>query len=406
MWNVIVIGGGASGLMAAIWAARNQCKVTIIERKDKLGKKILATGNGKCNYTNYYQEESCYRGADSKQAMKVYENFDVHQTIQFFEELGIYPKERNGYVYPNSGQAASVLDVLVLEAKRLGVHMVANEKVTAVKKEKGGFFVVTDQKNYTCNHVILTTGGCASPKLGSDGSGYVLAKSLGHSITKPLPALVQLKSNAKYLKTISGVRTDAAVTLKVNGKKASQEKGEILFANYGISGIPVMQVSRFASVALDQGAQVELSIDFLPEVSYTDMLEEIKQRLEHGTNRTAEQLFLGLFNHKLTYILLKEAGIDAEMPSTKVRYDAWKKLANLVKDFKMKITDTNGLENAQTSTGGIPLDEVSLETMESKKVKGLYFAGELLDVDGTCGGYNLQWAWSSGYMAGNGQNRN
>lgn len=406
MWNVIVIGGGASGLMAAIWAARNQCKVTIIEQKDKLGKKILATGNGKCNYTNYYQVEACYRGADSKQAMKVYESFDVHRTIEFFEELGIYPKERNGYVYPNSGQAASILDVLVLEVKRLGVRMITNEKVTELKKEKDGFLVATNQKNYTCNHVILTTGGCASPKLGSDGSGYTLAKSLGHSITKPLPALVQLKSNAKYLKTISGVRTDAAVTLKVNGKKESYEKGEILFANYGISGIPVMQVSRFASVALEQGLQVELFIDFLPELGYADVLDEIKQRLEHGTNRTAEQLFLGLFNHKLTYILLKEAGIDAKMPSSKVRCDTWKKFANLVKDFRMKITDTNGLENAQTSTGGIPLAEVSLETMESKKVKGLYFAGELLDVDGTCGGYNLQWAWSSGYVAGNGQNRN
>lgn len=404
MVNVIVIGGGASGLMAAIWAARNNCKVTILEQKDRLGKKILATGNGKCNYTNYYQDISCYRGQNAQDAMRVLGQFDVHQTVAFFEELGIYPKERNGYVYPNSGQAASILDVLLLEAKRLGVKMVSNSKVTAVEKRKGEFLIRTEEQQLKAEHIILTTGGCASAKLGSDGSGYVLAKSFGHTITKPLPALVQLKSNAKYLKTISGVRLDAEVTLFADSKKVAMEKGEILFANYGISGIPVMQISRYASVALDKKAQVELSIDFLPELSHTELMKQFELRLANGKNRTTEELFIGLFNHKLTYVLLKEAGIDPEVPSGQVKKELWKKLATLVKNFKMKITDTNGFDNAQTCTGGVPLTEVNLDSMESKKVPGLYFAGELLDVDGTCGGYNLQWAWSSGYVAGNGQN--
>lgn len=400
MLNVIVIGGGASGLMAAIWAARNQCKVTVLEQKDKLGKKILATGNGKCNYTNYYQNEACYRGTDTSKAMKVYETFDVHNTIDFFRELGIYPKDRNGYVYPNSGQAASVLDVLLLEAKRLHVTMLTDCKVESVKPVKNGFQIVTNQKKFQANHVIITTGGCASSKLGSDGSGYKIAKALGHSIIKPLPALVQLKSNAKYLKTLSGVRCEAFVTLKVDGKMETSERGEILFANYGVSGIPVMQMSRFAAVGMDEGKNVEIIIDFLPEISYDELLHDVENRVARGTIRSVEQLFIGLLNHKLTYTILKELKIDPEMPASKLRKDQWKAFANKVKHFEIKITDTNGFENAQTSTGGIPLSEINCDTMESKKVHGVYFAGELLDVDGTCGGYNLQWAWSSGYKAG------
>lgn len=403
MTNVIVIGGGASGMMAAIWAARNQCKVTVIEQKDKLGKKILATGNGKCNYTNRYQDISCYRGPDTQSAMKIYEAFDAQKAIDFFQELGIYPKERNGYVYPNSGQAASILDVMLLELKRLGVTMIVNTKVTEIKKQKNGFLIMTKGQKYSADHIILTTGGCASSKLGSDGSGYPMAKAFGHTVNKPLPALVQLKSNAKYLKTLSGVRCDASITLLADSKKAAGEKGEILFANYGISGIPVMQVSRFAAVALDRGGKVELSIDFLPELNKEKWMKQLEYRLKNGKQRTSEELFIGLFNHKLTYILLKEAGIDPEMPSSKVNKELWNRFAVLVKDFRVKVTDTNGFENAQTCTGGVPLSEVNLETMESKKTKGLYFAGELLDVDGTCGGYNLQWAWSSGYVAGNGQ---
>ena len=403
MLKVIVIGGGASGLMSAIWAARNHCKVTILEQKDKLGKKILATGNGKCNYTNYVQNPSCYRSMNNQEAIKVYETFDVSRTIEFFEELGIYPKERNGYVYPNSGQAASILDVLILEAKRLGVEMICNAKVTAVKQQKGYFQVTATGQTYQGDHVILTTGGCASQKLGSDGSGYPIAKAFGHQIIKPLPALVQLKSNGKYLKTLSGVRCDAAISLLADSKKLTAEKGEILFANYGISGIPVMQVSRYASTALDKGGKVQLSIDFLPDLSYQQLMEQLERRIEHGKNRTAEELFIGLLNHKLTYVLLKEVGIDPELLSGKVRKEAWKKLANQMKNFTMTITDTNGFENAQTCTGGVPLSEIDCNTMESKKTKGLFFAGELLDVDGTCGGYNLQWAWSSGFVAGSSQ---
>lgn len=405
MLNVIIIGGGASGLMSAIWAARNQCKVTILEQKDKLGKKILATGNGKCNYTNYHQAPACYRGTNNQEAMKVYEAFDVDRTIEFFEELGIYPKERNGYVYPNSGQAASVLDVLILEAKRLGIKMVCGVKVTEVKKQKGQFVVIAASQNYQGDRVILTTGGCASPKLGSDGSGYPIAAAFGHRMIKPLPALVQLKSSGKYLKTLSGVRCDAAISLLVDSKKVTGERGEILFANYGISGIPVMQVSRFASFALDAGKKVELSIDFFSELSYQQLMEQIEKRLVHGKNRTAEELLIGLLNHKLIYVLLKEAGIEPELSSSKVRNENWKKLCNLLKNFTMKITDTNGFENAQTSMGGVPLSEINCCTMESKKEKGLYFAGELLDVDGTCGGYNLQWAWSSGFVAGSSQSQ-
>ena len=398
--NVYVIGGGASGLMAAIVAVRRGCSVTILEHKDKIGKKILATGNGKCNYTNRKQTIDCYRGQDQEFAMRVYNQFNVDQTIQFFEELGIYPKERNGYVYPNSGQAQSVTDVLSLECKHLGVTIYLNTHVTKISKTKKGYQVTTNEKTYYADRCIIATGGCASSKLGSDGSGYQLMKDLGHTVLKPLPALVQLKSNAKCLKTLSGVRTDAAVRVLVNQKEVAREQGEILFAAYGLSGIPVMQLSRFAAYYLEQKKDVTFVIDLLPDFSNQQVQEELTRRWKRAEKKTAEEMLIGWLNHKLNYVLLKESGIDPVSKASSISPDQLKKLGKVMKEFAFKITDTNGFDNAQTCVGGVPTKEVDAGTLESKIHKGLYIVGELLDVDGTCGGYNLQWAWSSGMVAG------
>ncbi len=441
--DIIIIGAGASGLMAAISAARRGSKVLVIEQKDKAGKKILATGNGKCNYTNLYQAPECYRSEDSTFAMKVLSAFPVKQTLGFFEELGIYPKEREGYLYPNSEQAASVVQVLMMECERLGVSFVYEEKVKEIlpeqKKGNSGdtaYRVLTEkllpspeklkqgvkskqgekskqgdqlqrgenqgnkQNSYIASGLILATGGCASPKLGSDGSGYTLAKSLGHTLIKPLPALVQLKSPEKYCKTVSGVRTTGKVIACTEKGKLNEEEGEIIFTDYGISGIPILQISRFVAKALERKEKVELKLDFMPGLEKNTVKKLLTERIERSSNKNLEEMMVGLLNHKLSYIMIKEAGLDPCQSMNSIKTKDIDQLTAQLKEFRMRIADTNSFENAQVCAGGIPTSEIDPATMESKKIKNLYLCGELVDVDGTCGGYNLQWAWSSGHLAG------
>lgn len=404
-YDIIIVGAGASGLVAAITAARKGSSVLVIEQKDKAGKKILATGNGKCNYTNLYQEPECYRSEDSTFAMKVLSNFDTQSTIAFFEELGIFPRERSGYLYPNSEQAASVLQVLMIECERLGVDFIYEEKVKEINSPY--YTVIADtltqpvkQKKYFAKKLILATGGCASSKLGSDGSGYLLAKSLGHALIKPLPALVQLKSADKFCKTLSGVRTTARVTAYQEKKILSMEEGELVFTDYGISGIPILQISRFVAKALDHKEKVHLIIDFLPMYTTEEVQKLLQSRVQQNLLKNLEQMMVGLFNHKLTYIMIKEAKLDPYLSLKTLKKRDLEQLSLQIKEFRMNIHDTNSFENAQVTAGGVPTNEIDPATMESKRNKRLYLTGELVDVDGTCGGYNLQWAWSSGYLAG------
>ena len=402
-YDIIVIGAGASGLVAAIAAARQGSSVLVIERKEKAGKKILATGNGKCNFTNRIQTPECYRSDDSAFAPKVLSCFDVPKTLEFFEELGIYPLERDGYYYPNSEQAASIVQVLLMELERLGVKINYGEQVLEIKPPY--FHVTTEDsaKNkhpYQSHRLILAAGGCASPQLGSDGSGYQLARSLGHTIINPLPALVQLKSPDKSCKTVSGVRTAARITLKASGQQIVSEEGEVIFTDYGISGIPVLQVSRFAAKALEHGEPVSLHIDFMKQHTKDQLCDILRKRKNQKKDRTYEEILIGLFNHKLNYILIKAAGSDPEKPVSKVTDQELERLAGKFKDYRLPIHGTNSFEQAQVCAGGVSTSEIMETSMESRKQKNLYLVGELVDVDGTCGGYNLQWAWSSGYLAG------
>lgn len=441
-YDVIIIGAGASGLVAAITAARAGSSVLVIEKKDTAGKKILATGNGKCNFTNLVQKPECYRSEDIDFAIKVLSAFDVHKTISFFKELGILPKEKNGYLYPNSEQASSIVKALMLECRKLNVQFMFNETVRAVKeplftviteaiqydtpsvsvnenkhdmlnnkaslknnkskniKNKSSQEAIIKNKSYFAKNVILASGGCASPKLGSDGSGYTLARFFGHTVIKPLPALVQLRSPDKFCKTASGVRTEAEVELFANNKPIAEEKGEILFTDYGISGIPILQISRFAAKALDCGKKVFIKLDLLPVMNRTELFELLQERIKRNPDRTVEEMMVGLLNHKLAYVIIKEAKLDPGKLSGEISTKELNALTAGIKEFIMNINATNTFEDAQVSAGGIATADVDAKTMESKLVKGLYFAGEILDVDGTCGGYNLQWAWSSGYLAG------
>lgn len=435
--DIIIIGAGASGLMAAIAAAGRGSRVLVLEQKDKAGKKILATGNGKCNFTNLYQSPECYRSEDNSFAMKVLSAFDVTKTIDFFKHLGILPKERDGYLYPNSEQAASIVQVLLMECKRLGVRFIYEEKVTKIQalndidrkgagkhreesfKTSGrdhGFHILTEKLtepgrggSYQAKKLILVAGGCASPKLGSDGSGYTLAKSLGHGLIKPLPALVQLKSPDKFLKTLSGVRAIGKVTAytargglptDAGSGKLTEEQGELVFTDYGISGIPILQISRYVAKALDRKEHIHLSLDFLPQYNKKDVSELLRERIHHAEGKNLEEMMVGLFNHKLSYIMIKEAGLDPYQNPLGLKNKEVELLTSQIKEFRLRINDTNSFENAQVCAGGVPTAELNAATMESKLMKNLYLCGELVDVDGTCGGYNLQWAWSSGYLAG------
>lgn len=398
--DVLVVGGGASGLVAAIFAARAGARTAIIEHKDKIGKKILATGNGKCNYTNLVQTPECYRGSHPEFASFVLNEFNETDAIAFFRELGIMPKYKNGYVYPYSEQAASIVSVLAMELKRLNVTIVCNEHVSNIKRQKGCFMIQTSDHVYEAKNVILATGGCASKAHGSDGSGYELAKSFGHKIIKPMPALTQLLSNAKFCKMISGVRLEAKVSLYSDNQTVSMEEGEVLFTNYGISGIPVFQISRYAAESVDKKRNTSLVLDFYPEFSEFELLGHMMERFRFGCHKTTEEVLTGMINQKLAYVILQEAKLNPEAPSKHVNEDGMKRIVKLLKGFKLTITGCNTFENAQVSAGGVDTDEVHEATLESKLVKNLYITGELLDIDGTCGGYNLQWAWSTGAIAG------
>lgn len=409
--NVIVAGGGASGLMAAIAAAREGASVTVLEHTGRVGKKILSTGNGKCNLTNLYLDQTCYRSSQPDFPMKVTDLFTPEDTIRFFGEIGIVMKDKNGYIYPASEQASSVLDVLRLEALRLDIQIVCRCSIEKIRAEHG-FLLDTSiaegdekkpslvHKKFQADVLILATGSKASPSTGSDGSGYLLAKSMGHRIIKPLPALVQLRCREKWYKQLAGVRTEANVTLLSEGHVAAADRGELQLTDYGISGIPVFQVSRFAAISLDRGKKTEASIDFYPDLERECLLKLLAGRRQMLADRRAEDFLLGFFNKKLAGVFLRLSGIDLQTPSGRLEDRQLQSLAKAIKDFRTEITAVNPFENAQICCGGVDTREVNHENLESKLHRGLYLVGELLDVDGICGGYNLQWAWSTGALAG------
>lgn len=380
--RIVVAGGGASGLMAAIAAARKGAAVTILEQNDRPGKKICATGNGKCNLTNIEMPLDAFRGTHPKFVQEALKQFSVQDTIRFFSGLGIYTVNRNGYLYPHSGQAQSVVDVLCMEAKNLGVKIKTKEKVTRIYREDT-WKVRTQGWSYEADAVILANGSKASNIAGSDGSGYALAKMLGHHVVKPLPALTALRCSGKTFASWAGVRIEGEVTLCINGIPLKSEKGELQLTGYGVSGIPVFQLSRYAIRALHENCDVSLLLDFLPEFPMESIPVFLENRRKNCPYKNEKELLIGLFPDKLIRVLT-----------------AQKDLVSAIKEFPLTVTDGMPFEQAQVCSGGVDTSEVEESTMESRLVPGIYFAGELLDIDGTCGGYNLQWAWSSGVCAG------
>jgi len=400
--KIAVIGGGASGLVASIAAARNGAEVTIYEKMNKVGKKILATGNGRCNYTNMYMSIDRYHSKNIKQAENAMNFFDLHKTISFFEDLGIYPYvDESGKVYPNSLQSSSVLDVLRYETDRLKIEEVTDFEVVELRKNKDKFSIIGSDKTYNADKVILCSGGKASPQLGSDGSGYEIAKSFGHKIIEPSPALVQLKLQGKYFKRITGIRFDGIVNSFTDKSQIREEKGEILFTEYGISGPPILQISRKVIETLNKGEQVFISVDMFPDLTKAMLYDILRDRFFKVSYKGVEDGMVGFINKKLIPVVLMESGFDKlDKECGKLSKKEIYKIIDTLKEWKFEVTGHNTWQQAQTTAGGVTLSEINPNTLESTKMKGLYFAGEILDVDGDCGGFNLQWAWSSGYSAG------
>lgn len=402
MRDVIIIGGGASGLAAAISAARENphAKVCIIEQKDILGKKILSTGNGRCNFTNEKMGIEYFHSNCLENVEHVLKKFGTEDTLRFFGELGIVPKDKNGYYYPRSEQASTVVSVLKMAIKALEIEVRAGVSVQSIRRTKKGFLLETSEGKLEGRCAILASGGKASKVLGSDGSGYSLAKSFGHSMVPVVPALVQLRTKNHPLLKASGVRTEASVSIFSNGTFLAKDTGELQITAYGISGIPVFQVSRHAAKAIYEKKEVVAELDFYPTMSEEALFEFLKERSIIMKNYHASDFLVGVFHQKLISCFLKGAKIRENAKVAELTTERFLALCNLCKHLKLTVEETNGFDHAQVCAGGVRLDEINPDTMESLCCEGLYLTGELLDVDGICGGYNLQWAWASGVLAG------
>lgn len=399
--TVGVIGGGAAGMMAAITAARQGARVTILERNDRIGKKILMTGNGKCNLGNYQLSMQEYYGGNQEWISRALSRFDTDDTVSFFQGLGLLLKSKNGYIYPACEQAAVVLDVLRYELQALGITIITECKSNAIQKdEKTGSIIVGDgTKQYTFDAVVLACGSKAAPKTGSDGSGYKLAKQLGHHIIPTVPALVQLKCSEDYFKAVAGVRADASIKVFDDGICVADERGELQLTEQGISGIPVFQLSRIVNYILREKSSVDVEIDFLPDYDEQAFDNLCAGRSLLQSERTVEEFFTGVLNKKIMALFIKLAGLKGNTPIEQADKEKLSFVYSLCRSWRVHVTGSNPYDNAQVCAGGVDTTELT-EDMESRKVPGVFMAGELLDVDGKCGGYNLQWAWCSGYLAG------
>ena len=398
-----IIGAGASGLMAAITAAKEGAEVTLIEKKDRICKKLLATGNGKCNFTNKSMKEIDFKSqCKNKRVFGDYvSQFDEKEVISFFESLGMLIKDKNGYCYPRSEQASTVLDLLRLQIKTLKIPVLSENYPVTVRKCKKNFEIqLNNHQKLYFDRVILACGSFAGEKKQDEFNGYAYARSLGHTIIPVVPALVQVRVKSKEFKSISGVRCDANISLYINKKLVTEEFGELQITDYGISGIPVFQLSRYVSYGIHEKKKVTAVLDLLPEYQPESWVAFVKEKWNHSSKAiTAEEFFQGFLNKKLNLFFLKTVGVKADTPLKQINYAKIEEAIRKMKSWELEIEGTNPYENAQVCAGGVSMEEITLQ-MESKIVPGLYFAGELLDVDGRCGGYNLQWAWTSGYLAG------
>lgn len=398
--KIAVIGAGASGMMAAITAAAGGGEVLLFEKNDRVGKKILATGNGKCNLTNKDFGLEKYYCKDYDKLDAVFSKFGVEELLAFFKANGFMLRDRDGYVYPYCEQAAVVLDFFRRKLSHERIRILTESEVSKIRynRNEKKFHIYYDDKEYITDKVIVSCGGPASQKEGKGMTGFKIAKDFGHTVTSVVPGLVQLRATDKFVKALSGVRAKAKIALLINNRIVANESGEVQFTDYGISGIPVFQISRIASYALKNSSKVQVAVNLFPEFEEKEFDKFFKERLKKFPDLSLEEFLSGTVHKKIHIALMKHFSLTPEMKVSKILQDKLMSFLRKYQNLVFHISAVNGMENAQVCAGGVVLSEVT-ESLESCKCPGLYFTGEVLDVDGKCGGYNLQWAFSSGFVA-------
>ncbi len=419
-FDLAVVGGSAAGFCAAIQAARGKkaCSIAVLERMPRVGKKILATGNGRCNLSNIDAGNHPYHNAGfARQALTRY---DVETTLSFFKSLGLLTvTDSEGRIYPMSNTAASVLDALRFEAERLHIEFICNTAVKHVTVLKDGSFALACSQSpdftegtknngiiateYAANKLIIATGGKASPVHGSDGSGFELLRQMGHSVTPLFPALVQLITDATYPKQLKGIRVNAAIKIDIEDKIASTAEGEVLFTEYGLSGIAAMEVSRTVSAYFASGktGACFAVLDMAPALNREAITLFLKEIIQNNPHLPVEKMLFGILPVRVGQVICKSSGLyDLLKEAGTLTEKQLETLIANVKALSIEMKGTRGFEQAQITAGGADINEFDSCNLASRKVNNLYCCGEVLDVDGECGGFNLQWAWSSGLLAG------
>ena len=409
MKKIVIIGGGISGFTSAITSKTNNNEVIILEGQDKPLKKLLITGNGKCNYFNEEFIFSKYHSFNEELLKNIISLENKNKILTFFKSIGIIPRIKENYYYPYSNQAISVKNSFLKEIENKNIKLKLNSYVKDIKKENDKFLVYYNNDVLVCDELIISTGGKSYPKTGSDGSGYNLSKKLGHTINKILPALVGLKCKEPFLKKLNGVRSNATVSLFINNKLIKSETGEVQFTNYGLSGICIFNLSSIASRSISENKKVKISINFLDKLKIKNKksFQEFILSSEYNFKKEKVSYFLdNLLNYKLTNVILEKTKIERNKLVSKLSDNEINMLFENLFSFTINIIDTNNFESAQITSGGVSLYEINPLTFESKIVANLYLTGEVLDIDGDCGGYNISFAVLSGILAGESVKKN
>ncbi|MDM5272582.1 NAD(P)/FAD-dependent oxidoreductase [Sulfurovum sp. zt1-1] len=397
---MIIVGAGAAGLCAAITAARNGINVTLLEQNSKPGKKILVSGNGKCNITNADISPARFHSQNPEFAEQVLEGYSLESVKKFFDSIGLPIIEgKEGKMFPMSLQAGTVTELLEYEADILDVEIITECEVLKIYRKNNQFLLETNQGTMQCEKLLLASGSPAAPQLGGNDSGLKFAESMGHTLIPTYPALTQLVSDEKWVKHASGVKMAGVAKLYANGECITEKKGDLLFTNYGISGLAILDLSREVSLRLADYEYCELSLDLMPQLNKEKLTNLLLNRIHQESQKPLTLWLQGVINKKLIHIILEQSKCKAKVEKELNRKEIGK-LVYAIKNLKLSINDTKGFKGAEVATGGVDTREVDPVTMESKLVPNLYFAGEILDVDGDRGGFNFHFAWVSGMRAG------